>query len=180
MKKFLPLSLLIAAFAARAVAADIPPRVTEIAQKDLPALAANPALVAAVAAQNTQGTTLAAIKEIDQRWQATPGIADFMKPCLESPTAHLIRAWRKQHKFLAEIIVMDHQGANVAITEKTSDYWQGDEKKFTEPVKGAAFIDQMKFDESTQTYSVQVSVPVVGADGKPIGAICFGIDIENL
>jgi hypothetical protein len=180
MKQILPLSLLIAACLTRAVAADVPPRVTEIAQKELPALAADPAITAAVAAQSAKATPLSAIKELDQRWQATPGIADFMKPCLESPAAQLLRDWRKKHKFLAEIIVMDNQGANVAISEKTSDYWQGDEKKFIEPFKGAAFIDQMKFDESTQTYSVQVSVPVVGADGKPIGAICFGIDIENL
>lgn len=180
MKKLLPLLLLIAALVARAGAAEVPPRVVEIAQKELPALAADPAIVAAIAAQNANGTTLAAIKELDQRWQATPGVVDFMKPSLESPAAQLVRDWRKKHKFLAEIIVMDNQGANVAITEKTSDYWQGDEKKFTEPFKGAAFIDQVKFDESTQTYSVQVSVPVVGADGKPIGAICFGIDIESL
>lgn len=179
MKKLLPLLLLITLFV-RVGAAEIPPRVQEIAKGELPALAADPAVVAAVTEQNAKGATLAAIKEIDQRWQATPGVADFMKASLESPVAQLAREWRKKHKFLSEIIVMDNQGANVAITEKTSDYWQGDEKKFTEPFKGAAFIDQVKFDESTQTYSVQVSVPVVGADGKPIGAICFGIDIENL
>lgn len=172
--------LLASTLALAAPAAETPARVLEIAQRELPALAQDPAIVAAVVAQNGQGRTLAAIKELDQHWQATPGIGDFMKPVLESPAAQLARSWRQKHKFLSEIIVMDNQGANVAISEKTSDYWQGDEKKFTEPFKGAAFIDQMKFDESTQTYSVQVSVPIVGADGKPIGAICFGIDIENL
>lgn len=179
MKKLL-LPLLLLACAARTAAADLPPRVREIAQSELPALAADPIVIAAIKEQNAKGSSLDAVKEFDQRWQATPGIADFMKPCLESPAAQRIREWRKAHKFLSEIIVMDHQGANVAITEKTSDYWQGDEKKFTEPLKGAVFIDQVKFDESTQTYSVQVSVPVPGSDGKPIGAICFGIDIENL
>lgn len=180
MKKTLLALLLTVTCLARLGAADIPPRVLEIAQKDLPSLATDATVIAAITEQNAKGVTLAAVKELDQRWQATPGVADFMKPSLESPAAQRIREWRKTHKFLAEIIVMDNQGANVAITEKTSDYWQGDEKKFAEPFKGAAFIDQVKFDESTQTYSVQVSVPVVGADGKPIGAICFGIDIENL
>ena len=112
----------------------------------------------------------------------TAGTADFMKACIDSPAGQHLRAWRKSRGFVAEIILMDRQGANVAITEKTSDYWQGDEKKFTESFKdaGVVFVDKVRFDESTQTYSVHVSVPVRGADGRVIGVACFGIDIEQL
>ena len=35
----------------------------------------------------------------------------------------------------AEIFVMNRMGANVAMTGKTSDYWQGDEAQFTESFK---------------------------------------------
>lgn len=181
MKKLLTFCLLLV-LVARGHAAEVPARVHELAKAEFAALASDPAIIAAVAAQNGQHLTLEAIKELDQRWMATPGQADFMKPCLAGPAAEQLRTWRKHHAFVAEIILMDNQGANVAITEKTSDYWQGDEAKFKECAKdgGTVFIDKVKFDDSTQTYSVQVSVPIRDADGKFAGALCIGVDIEKL
>jgi hypothetical protein len=41
------------------------------------------------------------------------------------------------------------------------------------------FVDDVEFDESTQTYLVQVSVPVKDGDNV-IGAITFGIDVEQV
>lgn len=60
------------------------------------------------------------------------------------------------------------------------DYWQGDEAKFTECFKGeegVLYIADVEFDESTQTYLVQVSVPVRD-EGKVIGVIVVGIDVD--
>ncbi len=72
--------------------------------------------------------------------------------------------------------------ANVCMTDKTSDYWQGDEAKFKESYKdgqGALHVSKVKFDDSTQTYVVQVSVPVV--DGSEIiGAITIGVDVDKI
>lgn len=77
---------------------------------------------------------------------------------------------------------MDNQGANVAMTNKTSDYWQGDESKFTQSYrggKGATHIGDVEFDESAQAYLVQVSVPVIES-GKAIGAVTIGVNIDEL
>jgi hypothetical protein len=84
--------------------------------------------------------------------------------------------------YFDEIFVMDNQGANVAMTDKTSDYWQGDEAKFIKSFNGghgAIFVDQVKFDDSSQAYLAQVSVPVWDGD-KVIGAITFGIDVDKV
>ena len=82
----------------------------------------------------------------------------------------------------SEIFVMDNLGANVAMSDKTSDYWQGDEAKFKESFKGGAgavHIGDVEFDDSSQLYTVQISVPV--KDGtKVIGAITFGIDVDSV
>lgn len=182
MQSLLSLSLLTACLGLPLAAKEVPARVAELARGELAALAADPVIVAAVTAQNNQGATLSAIQAADTRWMATPGTADFMKAVIDSPAGHHLRAWRGKRGHVSEIILMDHLGANVAITEKTSDYWQGDEAKFTESFKagGTVFIDKMKFDDSTQTYSVQVSLPVRDADGKPIGVLCCGIDLEQL
>jgi hypothetical protein len=84
--------------------------------------------------------------------------------------------------YFAEIFVMDNQGANVAMTDKTSDYWQGDEAKFKKSFNGGSgevFVDDVEFDDSTQAYLVQVSVPVKD-DGRVIGAITFGIELDQI
>ncbi len=182
MKSLASLLLFTFCTSLRLLAVEVPAKVHELAKGELATLAADPVIVAAIKAQNAQGTSLEQIKAADKRWMDTAGVADFMKAIIDSPAGTHLRAWRKQRAYVSEIIVMDNQGANVAITEKTSDYWQGDEKKFTESFKdgGATFVDKVKFDDSTQTYSVQVSVPVRDAAGACLGVICFGIDIENL
>ncbi len=181
--KFLSALLLLALFTAlRLTAVEVPAKVHELAKSELAALAADPVLVGAISAQNAKRVSLDEIKAADKRWMDTAGVVDFMKAIIDSPAGTQLRAWRQKRAYVSEIIVMDNQGANVAVTEKTSDYWQGDEKKFTESFKdgGVAFVDKVKFDDSTQTYSVQVSVPVRDAAGACIGVICFGLDIENL
>ena len=84
----------------------------------------------------------------------------------------------------SEIFVMDHQGLIVAETDRTSDYWQGDEDKFIKSFnrgQGAIFIDESTYDESTHTYSTQVSVPIVDPDtGKAIGAMTVGVELDAL
>lgn len=140
----------------------------------------NPIIVQAVKAQNAKGMTLEEIKAFDERWKATPGIADFMKPYLENECAKELQKLKESAPYFAEIFVTDNQGSLVAATDKTSDYWQGDEAKFTECFKGeegVLYIADVEFDESTQTYLVQVSVPVRD-EGKVIGVIVVGIDVD--
>ena len=70
----------------------------------------------------------------------------------------------------------------MAMTDKTSDYWQGDEAKFQKSYNGgsgAVFVDEVEFDDSAQAYLCQVSVPV--KDGaEVIGAITIGIDVDKI
>jgi hypothetical protein len=155
--------------------------VQKIATTELAALGRDPVIVAAVKAQNDAGRTLDEIKALDAKWQGTAGVADFMKALIDSPAGKHLTAWKQSHAYVSEVFVMDKLGANVAQTDKTSDYWQGDEKKFTECFKGKGevFLGKMEFDESTQTYSIQVSVPVLDGNAL-IGAICIGIDVEKV
>jgi len=155
--------------------------VRKIADTDLSTLGRDPIIVAAVQAQNAAGHTLEEIQALDAKWQATAGVADFMRALIDSPAGKHLAAFKQSHPYVSEIFVMDRLGANVAQTEKTSDYWQGDEAKFTECFKdaGHVFLSKMQFDESTQTYSIQVSVPVMDGDAL-IGAICIGVDVEQI
>ncbi|MBN2125387.1 MAG: PDC sensor domain-containing protein [Deltaproteobacteria bacterium] len=159
-----------------------PQKVVDLATTSLAALGTDPVIVQAVKEENAKGKSLPQIQEMDKKWMATPGIADYMKALMESACGKRLREIQKGATYFAEIFVMDNQGANVAMTDKTSDYWQGDEAKFKESYKGGAgavHISDVKFDDSSQAYLVQVSVPVKDGDAV-IGAVTFGIDVDKL
>lgn len=159
-----------------------PPKVVDLANTTLAAFGADPVIVKAVREENAKGKTLAQIQEKDAAWKAFAGHADYMKAIMDSECGTHIRKIQEKVPYYTEIFVMDNQGANVAMTDKTSDYWQGDEAKFQKSYAagaGAVFIDEVKFDDSTQSYQVQVSVPVMES-GKAIGAITFGIDVDKM
>lgn len=159
-----------------------PPAVIRLAETRLAPLGTDPVIVQAVKEQNAQNKSLEAVKAMDEKWKATPGIADFMQALMDSACGKRLREIQNTADYYAEIFVMDRLGANVAMTDKTSDYWQGDEAKFTESYKsgrGGIHVSEVAFDESAQAYLVQVSVPVKAGD-TVIGAITFGIDLDRL
>jgi len=161
-------------------AEDAPPEVIAYVEKELAKIGTDPIVVAAVKAENAKGKSLGSIQDLDAEWKGTAGIVDYMTAMMESPCGQHLRSFQDTWSFIAEIFVMDNQGANVAMTDKTSDYWQGDEAKFKESYNngmGAVFVDEVEFDDSTQAYLVQASFPV--KDGtKVIGAVTVGIDID--
>lgn len=169
-------------FSSAAWAEEAPRSIVELANSTLAAMGTDPAIVKAVKDQNSLKRSLADIKEMDEKWKSTPGIGDFMKEYLENDCAGKLRDIQNTTPYYAEIFVMDNQGANVCQTDKTSDYWQGDEAKFEKSYaggKGRVFVDEVEFDDSSQAYLVQVSVPVMDG-GMAIGAISFGIDLDRM
>ncbi len=156
-------------------------QIVEFANSTLVKFGTDPIIVGAVKAENAKGKTLDQIKELDKKWMATPGVVDYMKALMDNECGKHLRKIQASAPYYAEIFVMDNQGANVAMSDKTSDYWQGDEAKFIKSYSGGrgnVFVDDVKFDNSTQAYLVQVSVPVKDGD-KVIGAITFGINVDK-
>jgi hypothetical protein len=158
-----------------------PAELVEYAETTLSTLGMENIIVNAVNTANAKGKTLSQIKEMDDQWKNTAGVTDYMEAIMESECGQFLVDYLNEYDFIAEIFVMDNQGANVAMTDKTSDYWQGDEAKFTESFdagSGALFIDEVEFDDSVQSYCVQISFPVRDG-GKVIGAITIGVDIDR-
>jgi hypothetical protein len=159
-----------------------PQKVVDLANSKLAKLGTDAAIVAAVKAENAKGRNLDQIKDMDKKWKVTPGIADYMQAMMDSETGKHLRSIQSSAPYYAEIFVMDNQGANVAMTDKTSDYWQGDEAKFKKSFNGgngAVFVDEVEFDDSAQAYLVQVSVPVKDGNNT-IGAVTIGIDVDQI
>ncbi|QSQ26078.1 hypothetical protein JY651_14620 [Pyxidicoccus parkwayensis] len=150
----------------------------------LPALrrmAADPEVIQAVLAQNARHVSLATIQSEDETWRASPMLTPFKQRVLDTPCSRVLNRHReKLGRVVAEAFTMDDQGALVGATRRTSDYWQGDEAKFQVPfTKGQTLREKPFFDESSQAYVIQVSLPVRDG-GKTIGAITIGLSLLDL
>ncbi len=140
----------------------------------LRAWGSDPAIVAAVKAQNAKRVPLAQIQALDEQWSAGKAAA-LVKQVTTGPCAARLR--QLAGGTYGETFVMDDQGAIVCATAKTSDYWQGDEAKWQRAFnggQGAVFIDRPRLDESSAQRLAQISVPVTD-NGKAIGAITIGM-----
>lgn len=138
-------------------------------------------LVDAVKAQNGRKVVLAEIQRVDGEWSAGKQ-ATRLKEVTAGPCADHLRSLVAKNAAYGEAFVMDNQGAIVCATGRTSDYWQGDEAKWTRAFdggKGAVFIDRPRFDESAKARLAQISVPVVDA-GKAIGVVTVGVNVDAL
>ncbi len=145
-----------------------------------------------VSAINTQNKTSAGLDQakidsLDKQWRAETK-ADA-KPLINSVLGNSLSAYLKGVKensegLYTEIFVMDMKGLNVGQSDVTSDYWQGDEGKWKKTYGagvGGQLIDDVEFDDSSQTYQSQVSIAIVDPATKAvIGAVTIGVNIEAL
>lgn len=162
---------------------------TELAKSEIAAFASDPALIAAIVAQNavTGAYDQAQIDALDTQWRAEVGAAS--KPLIDATLANAASQYlagvqdASAGKF-TEIFAMDAKGLNVGQSTLTSDYWQGDEDKFNLSFgvgPDAVHISEIEQDESTQIFQSQVSVPITDpATGALIGAITVGVDVSML
>jgi hypothetical protein len=149
----------------------------------------DPALVGAINAQNSKhaGLSQADIDALDKKWRAETGASaqPMINEVLGRDASKKLVGYKNGGEGLfTEIFVMDNKGLNVAQSDTTSDYWQGDEAKWKKTFLAGPdglFIDEVEFDESTQTYQAQVSVSIADPDnGEAIGAITIGVNVELL
>lgn len=146
-------------------------------------------VVSAINAQNARhaGMRQARIDELDKQWRAESanGSGPLIKSTLgNNLSAYLVTVQEDSQGLFSEVFVMDAKGLNVGQSGLTSDYWQGDEAKWRETYgKGAdaMLIDDVEFDESSQTFQSQLSLPIIDpADGTVIGAVTVGVNMDLL
>ncbi len=137
------------------------------------------AIVKAVKDQNKKDMTLGQIKDTDRVWRGLlQGTIKIMDDMMVNDCAQAAKALMASHPYVTEIFVYDNQGANVCMTAKTGDYWQGDEAKFWNSYNGgigSVFVDEVEEDGGKMIS--QVSVPVMDK-GKAIGAMTVGVDVN--
>ena len=143
-----------------------------------------PSLVEEVQISNESPLSEPEIMKRDQLWikeSKHVGHADALT-MLDLPLSKVFKKWQSQFKgVVTELILTDSQGKNIAISKLTSDYWQGDENKFTKifkQSKGYNF-DSVTYDASTHHFQVQLSFPVLDDNNSHIGVLILGVDVEK-
>ena len=144
---------------------------------------ADRALVGAVEAQNVANAKLTNldIDKLDIGW-----IERTDKKLIDSKMNNDLSTFLRTKKeagqgVIFEAFVFDQMGLNVGQTDMTQDYYQGDEAKYWKTFMagpGAMFVDQVGEDDGRRVS--QASVTITNPQGKPIGAMTVGIDVDKL
>jgi hypothetical protein len=104
------------------------------------------------------------IQEIEDQWQAMdPEKSRFLQSILENAASQFLRDYNSVVAAFREIIVTDVHGRVVAATNKSSDYFQADERWWSYTYlegSGNRFISDIQFDESANVYGIEVAQPI--------------------
>ena len=148
-----------------------------------------PKLEELLRAQNAKTKSLSKneILERDKKWRIAFQANDFAYPIklIDQELSAQLREIKKQSMdVITEIIVTDARGLNLAISDMTSDYWQGDEEKFTGAYDKPAstfYFGDINYDESTKRFQLHISVPLYTEEKfEPLGVMVFGVDVEKI
>ena len=150
---------------------------------------AQPAVRAALASQNRATSALqpAEIEALDRQWVAERGQPS--QPLVSRALANPLSTYVAQVQagsvgLIVQILAFDAKGLNAGISSVTSDYWQGDEAKWTKTVGAnprAVFIDEPEFDEEFSIWRAQVSFAVPDEAGSiALGGVTFEINLTEL
>jgi ABC-type amino acid transport substrate-binding protein len=128
----------------------------------------------------------------DSMWQAMAPLAStqLADRILDLAGSRTLYGWKvAQAGLVTEAMIMNNMGTLAAMSQLTTDYWQGDEAKFQkvldatrQGLKGmeALYISPIRYDASTSRFQVTVSAPVGPIiEGVPLGVLMFGLDAEK-
>lgn len=118
---------------------------------------------------------LTALSEQDAQWQAAADHDPLVADKLNNEAATTLRKFQEQFSFHHELFLTDRYGGLVAATQRTTDYYQGDEawwqSAFANGV-GKAYISEPIWDESSNTFGLQIAIPVYAeGDGELVGVL---------
>lgn len=140
--------------------------------------AADPTVVSAVRAQNRKGP-MAGVD--NSKWKSMRRSDPDVRKFQTSDVGQFLRnRQRETEGAITEVFLNAAKGEKVAFGEKTTSYIHAGMAKHDVPLKtGRPWQGEPGFDESTQTYAIQISVPVLDG-GRPIGSLVAGVNVSHL
>ena len=154
--------------------------------KEIKSIAAKPEIIEAVKASNARQLSKEQVLELDEKWIKLKGRLPEADQIKNSKASAVLATEMKMQSYFKEAILTGNQGETVAMNIVTTDYWQGDEEKFTAIFdtnlpsrKPDSHISRARWDDSTKAMIAQVSVPVYDGDYM-IGTLTVGVDLKRV
>jgi len=114
-----------------------------------------------------QAANLEQIQLLDKQWRAADTANNdndpLVSPVLNNEVSSELREFRGTFPENVEVFVTDKYGANIAATNRTSDYYQADEEWWQVAYnngQGAIYIGQPEFDQSSNTFGLNIAIPL--------------------
>jgi len=141
-------------------------------------------IVAAVVAQNQAPLSAETIHDIDEAWvqgsEVDGLVARLTSNACAKALLELVAA--APPDYYREAFVADARGALVCASQRTEDYWQGDEAKWTEAYRagrGGIYFGPTAYDRSAERALIQISLPIM--DGaSAIGVLVVGKVVQSV
>ncbi len=123
------------------------------------------------------------IQSQDQAWTSKdPSIESTARDITENEVSAYLTNFQNSNPEEVEVFVTDARGLNIAMTARTSDFLQADEdwwKSAFADGKGATYLGAVEYDDSAQTYAMDIGVPILNPETKlAIGIIRGTLDIS--
>jgi len=135
-----------------------------------------------------QAANLEQIQFLDKQWRAADAARNDNDPLvsgvLNNEVSSELREFRDTFPENAEVFVTDKFGANIAATNRTSDYYQADEEWWQVAYnngQGAIYIGQPEFDQSSNTFGLNIAIPLYAHGTREvIGVLRTTINISSV
>ncbi|MBN1379963.1 MAG: PDC sensor domain-containing protein [Gammaproteobacteria bacterium] len=154
-------------------------RVVDQRSQEIIELSESRDVIEAVKSQNMQKLSAKEVERRDQLWQEAKQDDGAQLAMLDTNIQQTIRNFVLNKKVVySEMILIGEDGVNIASYPLSSDYFQGDEEKYTRPYEsGEIFYGPVEYDESSGVPAIQISVPV--KDGSTvIGVLVAGVKLS--
>ena len=119
----------------------------------------------------------------DQAWKNHDATSESLViEIYNNEISRYLRELQSAYRDNVEIFVTDSYGLNIAMTNRTTDYWQGDEIWWKTARAGKIYYSNPEFDESSTTWAMIVAMPIYksGFSGEVIGVVRGTIDITSV
>lgn len=148
-------------------------------------LSLNTQIAASLSSSATNGNMDELLRR-DNQWRTADTENNNRDPLVRAVLEHGISRelieFKERFPAHVEVFITDIHGANIAATNRTSDYYQADEEWWQEAYNagnGAVFISQPVYDESSDTLAVQMAIPIFDPEtGGILGILRTTLDLK--
>lgn len=84
------------------------------------------------------------------------------------------------HIVFPEVFITNKFGVNIALSTRTSDYYQADEFWWQKTKEEGIYVSDLIFDESTNTYSMDLGIRINDENGNFLGILVAALNIDEI